>query len=153
MPQFQFSGQLRIVIKPLLPKLPLIGGLQIFFLNTPEFDFNVHGIAVIPGLKQLVKRQVLKLTNDLVFPNKIPIRLCKSLEKAELQAVEPEGVLRVHVVQAVNLEKKDVNILGRGKSDPYAIINVGAQQYKTKIIDNVVNPKWDFWCDVSRQYI
>lgn len=37
---------------------------------------------------------------------------------------------------------------GKGKSDPYAIITVGAQQWKTKHIDNNVNPRWDYWCEV-----
>lgn len=44
--------------------------------------------------------------------------------------------------------KKDIGVLGKGKSDPYAIINVGAQEFRTKTIDNTVNPKWDFWCEV-----
>jgi len=44
--------------------------------------------------------------------------------------------------------KKDIGMLGKGKSDPYAIINVGAQEFRTKTIDNTVNPKWDFWCEV-----
>lgn len=45
--------------------------------------------------------------------------------------------------------KKDIGMLGKGKSDPYAIITVGAQTFKTKIIDNTVNPKWDYWCEVK----
>jgi len=44
--------------------------------------------------------------------------------------------------------KKDIGMLGKGKSDPYAVINVGAQEFRTKTIDNTVNPKWDFWCEV-----
>jgi len=44
--------------------------------------------------------------------------------------------------------KKDISVLGKGKSDPYAIINVGAQEFRTQIIDNNVNPKWDYWCEV-----
>lgn len=45
--------------------------------------------------------------------------------------------------------KKDIGVLGKGKSDPYAVINVGAQEFKTQIIENNVNPKWDYWCEVS----
>ena len=48
--------------------------------------------------------------------------------------------------------KKDIGMLGKGKSDPYAIITVGAQTFKTKIIDNTVNPKWDYWCEVNKIY-
>lgn len=52
------------------------------------------------------------------------------------------------MLEAKDLEKKDVNVLCMGKSDPYAVISVGAQEYKTKIIDGSVDPKWDFWCEV-----
>lgn len=55
-----------------------------------------------------------------------------------------KGVLRVHVFEARNLEKKDVG----GKSDPYVILNIGAQSYKTEVISRTLNPQWDFWCEV-----
>lgn len=48
--------------------------------------------------------------------------------------------------------KKDIGMLGKGKSDPYAVINVGAEEFRTKTIDNTVNPKWDFWCEVRRTF-
>lgn len=48
--------------------------------------------------------------------------------------------------------KKDIGVLGKGKSDPYAIINVGAQEFRTQTIDNNVNPKWDYWCEVSSPF-
>lgn len=60
-----------------------------------------------------------------------------------------QGVLRVHVVEAKHLMKKDIGMLGKGKSDPYAVITVGAQEFKTKVINNSVDPKWDYWCEVS----
>lgn len=64
-----------------------------------------------------------------------------------------QGILRVHVIEAKHLMKKDISVLGKGKSDPYAVINVGAQEYRTKTIDNTVNPQWDFWCEVDIQLI
>lgn len=45
--------------------------------------------------------------------------------------------------------KKDIGVLGKGKSDPYAIIKVGAQSFRTQTIDNTVDPKWDYWCEVN----
>lgn len=55
----------------------------------------------------------------------------------------------MHVVEAKHLMKKDISMLGKGKSDPYAVITVGAQEFKTKTINNTVDPKWDFWCEVT----
>lgn len=53
------------------------------------------------------------------------------------------------MVEAKNLMRKDIGILGKGKSDPYAILSVGAQELRTQTIDNTVDPKWDFWCEVN----
>jgi hypothetical protein len=52
-------------------------------------------------------------------------------------------------VEAKQLMKMDIGVLGKGKSDPYAVIMVGAQDFRTHTINNTVNPKWDFWCEVS----
>jgi hypothetical protein len=55
-------------------------------------------------------------------------------------------------VEAKQLMKMDIGVLGKGKSDPYAIITVGAQEFRTQTINNTVNPKWDFWCEVSPSF-
>lgn len=87
----QMSVELRIILKPIIPKLPLIGGIQIFFLNCPDIDFTLEGIANIPGFKHFIKRRVLKIIcKKLVFPNGIPLKISKSLDAAELKSVEPE---------------------------------------------------------------
>lgn len=60
-----------------------------------------------------------------------------------------QGVLRVHIVQAKNLVAKDMSLLRKGKSDPYVVVTLGAQQFKTRTINNELNPKWDYWCEVK----
>ncbi|KAL4715269.1 hypothetical protein ACJJTC_007851 [Scirpophaga incertulas] len=147
----QIHGMVRVVMKPLITKMPLVGGLQVFFLNNPQIDFNLVGAADVldmPGFSDILRRCIVEqVANMMVLPNKLPIKLSDEIPTVDLRMPEPEGVLRIHLVQAENLMKKDVSVLGKGKSDPYAIITVGAQQWKTKHIDNNVNPKWDFWCE------
>ncbi|KAI4465022.1 extended synaptotagmin-like protein 2 isoform c [Holotrichia oblita] len=144
-------GMLRVIMKPLITTVPIVGGLQLFFLNNPSLDFNLVGIADIldmPGLSDILRRIIIEqMASVMVLPNKFPIKLSDIVEAAELKAPEPEGVLRVHVVEAKNLMKKDIGMLGKGKSDPYAVITVGAQEFRTKTIQNTVDPKWDFWCE------
>lgn len=44
----------RVVMKPLIRTIPLVGGLQIYFLNNPTIDFNLVGVADLldmPGLR------------------------------------------------------------------------------------------------------
>ncbi|XP_015835626.1 extended synaptotagmin-like protein 2a isoform X1 [Tribolium castaneum] len=150
---FQLHGMLRVVMKPLITTIPLVGGLQVFFLNNPDIDFDLIGIADLldmPGLSDILRRIVVEtVASMMVLPNKFPIKLSDDVDAMELKAPEPEGVLRVHVVEAKHLMKKDIGVLGKGKSDPYAVVTLGAQEFKTKVIDNSVDPKWDFWCEAQ----
>lgn len=43
-----------MVMKPLITSIPLIGGLQVFFLNNPSIDFNLVGVIDVldmPGIR------------------------------------------------------------------------------------------------------
>lgn len=149
----QIHGMTRVVMKPLISSIPFVGGLQVFFLNNPAIDFNLVGAADVldmPGFSDILRRCIVEqVANMMVLPNKLPIKLSDEVPSYDLRMPEPEGVVRIHVVEAKNLMKKDIGMLGKGKSDPYAVINVGAQEFRTKTIDNNVNPRWDFWCEAA----
>ncbi|KAF4523779.1 hypothetical protein B566_EDAN009011 [Ephemera danica] len=149
---FQIHGLLRVVMRPLITKIPLVGGLQVFFLNNPDVDFNLVGVVDVfdlPGLRDILHRIIIEqVAAMMVLPNKLPIALSEDVPAQVLRTPEPEGVLRVHLVEAKDLMKMDIGMLGKGKSDPYAVISVGAQTFKSKIIMNTVNPKWDFWSEM-----
>ncbi|KAJ8964465.1 hypothetical protein NQ317_015310 [Molorchus minor] len=88
-------------------------------------DFQIQVLAILFDKKsnRISKRNLSSLTRlRRDFP--------KTVQAAELKSLEPEGVLRVHVFEAKNLERKDVT----GKSDPYVILNVGAQECRTHVI-------------------
>lgn len=45
-------------MKPLINEIPLIGGVQYYFLNPPSLDFNLIGVADLfdmPGLSDLIR--------------------------------------------------------------------------------------------------
>ncbi|XP_023246253.1 extended synaptotagmin-1 [Copidosoma floridanum] len=148
---FQLRGKLRVTLKPLIPVVPIVGGVQVFFLNCPTVDFNLVGIADVldlPGFSDVLRKIICQQIAALaVLPNKFSVPLAAEVSAESLKTPEPEGVLRIHVVQAKHLMKKDIGMLGKGKSDPYAVVTVGAQEFRTKTIDNSVDPKWDFWCE------
>ncbi|XP_043486063.1 extended synaptotagmin-2 isoform X2 [Polistes fuscatus] len=150
---FQLRGLMRIVMKPIISVIPIIGGVQVFFLNVPAINFNLVGVADVldlPGFSETLRKTIIEqIAAIVVLPNKIVIPLSEQIPVETLKVPEPEGILRIHVIEAKHLMKKDIGMLGKGKSDPYAIINVGAQQFRTQTIDNTVNPKWDFWCECA----
>ena len=51
---FSLRGVLRLIFTPLLRDKPLIGGIQYYFLTTPEIDYELGGVAnvvnLIPGI-------------------------------------------------------------------------------------------------------
>ncbi|KAG7465594.1 extended synaptotagmin-1-like [Solea senegalensis] len=56
-----------------------------------------------------------------------------------------EGVLRIILMEAQSLVAKDNKMGGmvKGKSDPYAKISVGDFMFKSKVIDENLNPVWN----------
>eukprot|EP00092_Neocalanus_flemingeri_P025254 GFUD01027386.1.p1 GENE.GFUD01027386.1~~GFUD01027386.1.p1 ORF type:complete len:4003 (+),score=946.67 GFUD01027386.1:1015-12009(+) len=55
----------------------------------------------------------------------------------------PEGMLHIDLLAARNLAKADMI----GKSDPYAVLKLGDQSFKTDTVKNSQNPEWNFGAD------
>ncbi|XP_045893684.1 extended synaptotagmin-2 isoform X5 [Micropterus dolomieu] len=145
----QLHGMLRVVMEPLLGDMPLVGALSVFFLKKPLLDINWTGltnILDIPGLKGFSDSLIQDIIYSyLVLPNRVTIPLVGDVELAELRFPMPKGVLRIHLLEAQDLEGKD-NFLGgliKGKSDPYGILLIGNQLFQSKTIKECLNPKWN----------
>nr|XP_018902831.1 PREDICTED: extended synaptotagmin-2 [Bemisia tabaci] len=149
---FQIHGMMRVIMKPLIPTIPLVGGVQMFFLNNPTLDFNLVGALDMldaPGLSDMLHRIVVEQIGAMmVLPNKLPIILSTTVPSQTLKTPQPEGVLRIHVVEGKHLMAKDMKMVGKNTSDPYVILTLGAQTYRTPTIDSTLDPKWDYWCEM-----
>lgn len=147
----QIYGTLRVVMKPLVKIIPLIGGVSVFFLNRPRIDFNLTNVANVldmPGLGDMLRKAVNEqVAAMMVLPNKFPVQLIQDVPLKSLKFSPPAGVLRLNIVEGRDLVKADVGVLGMGKSDPYCIISVGIQEFRTPVIKNTVFPKWNFFCE------
>ena len=144
---FSLRGLVRIVFKPIVNEIPLIGGVQVYFLTPPDIDFDLGGVANafdVPGLSNIIRKIVLEqIGYFMVLPHKFTMPLIESVDNAVLRCPDSAGVLRVRLHGAAELLKKDVGLMGTGKSDPYATITVGAKRVETKRINNTVNPTWN----------
>ncbi|KAK6100352.1 C2 domain family protein [Brugia pahangi] len=145
--QLQFSGKLRAILKPLLPYPPMVGGISGFFLEKPKIDFNLTGMGEfveLPGLLNAVRAIIDSQVSALcVLPNEIVVPLAPNFDITKLHLPEPDGVLRLKIVEARNLENRDIKFTKSMASDPYCQIHVGSQFYRTKTIDNNLNPVWN----------
>ncbi|XP_037613034.1 extended synaptotagmin-2-A isoform X2 [Sebastes umbrosus] len=145
----QIHGVLRVVMEPLLGDMPLIGALSVFFLKKPLLDINWTGltnILDIPGLNGFSDNLIQDIIYSyLVLPNRITIPLVGDVELAKLRFPMPKGVLRIHFLEAQDLEGKDTFLGGliKGKSDPYGVLQIGNQLFQSKAVKETLHPKWN----------
>uniref|UniRef100_A0A8B9PBR6 Extended synaptotagmin 2 n=1 Tax=Apteryx owenii TaxID=8824 RepID=A0A8B9PBR6_APTOW len=145
----QIHGTMRVILEPLIGDMPLIGALSLFFLRKPLLEINWTGLTNlldVPGLNGLSDTIILDIiSNYLVLPNRITVPLVSEVQLAQLRFPIPKGVLRIHFIEAQDLEGKDTYLKGivKGKSDPYGIIRVGNQIFQSKVIKENLNPKWN----------
>ncbi|EPY89239.1 extended synaptotagmin-2 [Camelus ferus] len=85
------------------------------------------------------------ISNYLVLPNRITVPLVSEVQIAQLRFPIPKGVLRIHFIEAQDLQGKDTYLKGlvKGKSDPYGVIRVGNQIFQSKVIKESLSPKWN----------
>lgn len=95
-------------------------------------------------MRRAIREQLAAL---MVLPNKYVLPLVEDLSMKTIKFVPPIGVIRIELIDAKNLRKADVGMLGMGKSDPYCIISVGNQEFTTTVIQNTINPKWHYVCE------
>ncbi|RZB40137.1 extended synaptotagmin-2, partial [Asbolus verrucosus] len=147
----QLHGRLRVVMTPIISKIPLIGGLQVYFMNEPRIDFDLikfTQILDLPVIRNKIENTIMKIINSMfLFPNVYSIKLNEGVNMSKLTIFRLEGILRVHVVEAKNLVNKDII----GKSDPYTVLSIGSVKVETHVIQNSLNPKWDFWTEFEAE--
>ncbi|XP_054893678.1 extended synaptotagmin-2 isoform X2 [Poeciliopsis prolifica] len=145
----QIHGVMRVVMEPLLGDVPLVGGLSLFFLKKPLLDITWTGLSNIldiPGLNGFSDNLIQDIIYSyLVLPNRITIPLVGVEDLAKLRFPMPKGVLRIHFLEAQDLEGKDQFLGGliKGKSDPYGILHVSNQMFQSKTIKESLHPKWN----------
>jgi len=67
----------------------------------------------------------------------------EKLESNKVNKFEP-GILQVTIFKAINLVNQDMF----GKSDPYVKLKFRGQEFRSKTINNSLNPEWNFSTDL-----
>ncbi|GFU45708.1 extended synaptotagmin-3 [Trichonephila clavipes] len=89
----QIYGTIRVVMKPLVKIIPLVGGVTVFFLNRPRIDFNLTNVANVldmPGLGDILRKAVSEqVAAMMVLPNKFPVQLIQDIPLKSLKFSPP----------------------------------------------------------------
>ncbi|XP_074835860.1 extended synaptotagmin-1 isoform X2 [Carettochelys insculpta] len=146
----QLHGELRVILEPLIGDVPIVGALTMFFIRRPTLDVNWTGMTNlldIPGLSSLSDSMIMdSIAAFLVLPNRLLVPLVPNLhEAAQLRSPLPRGIVRVHLLEARDLQSKDKYVKGliEGKSDPYALARVGTQVCTSRVVDETLSPVWN----------
>lgn len=144
----QLRGLLRIIFKPFVGEPNPVGGITLFFTNRPKISFdliNLLNVLDFPGLKSKL-RSVGEdvICSIMVLPNRIVVPMSPDLiaDDSDLRYPIPEGVIRMNVIEANELVKMD-SVLKGGAADPYLLLEVGAQEFRTKTMKNTLTPVWN----------
>ncbi|XP_062862422.1 extended synaptotagmin-3 [Trichomycterus rosablanca] len=147
--EIQLQGLLRVILQPLIGQSPLVGGVSMFFIRRPTLNLNWTGMTNLldsPALRPFSESAILDIiASYMVLPNRMCFPLIDQVKVDQMRFPLPRGVVRVHVLEAQELVAMDTVMLGlvKGKSDPYAVLRVGNQRFRTKTVKETLNPRWN----------
>uniref|UniRef100_A0A0G4HSD4 C2 domain-containing protein n=1 Tax=Chromera velia CCMP2878 TaxID=1169474 RepID=A0A0G4HSD4_9ALVE len=141
------SGRFTVLLSPLLSKSPIVGGVQAFFHNAPQVSMDFSGLANVADLPVItgIVRKVVdsSIAAICVLPNRIAFPMDESVDCKALRFPPPLGVLRLRLVGCEGLWSADWGLFTEDPSDPFCLVTLGDQQFKTKVIMDDNNPTWD----------
>jgi len=144
-----FHGQLCIRLMHLIPQIPIIGGIVIFFLDAPVIDYKFTETA--KGLNlEYIKRTIgdiirKVLVDEMVLPNVVSIPLGlegQGVDRASMNRPAPICVLKVTAIRAKELKAADMNLFSQASSDPYLKVRLADQEWRSPIVKATLNPEW-----------
>lgn len=161
--KLSLSGEVTALLCPIMKVLPCVAAVQVYMVSPPTLDFQLQGTfrSMGDGMAQLltgfVRNGVLKaFQQQIVEPNRMMILTpvlklfqgklemnasTKVDDPTSLKHPRPEILAEIGAIEAKGLTAKDWSMSG-GSSDPYAVIRLGACDFRTKTIKKNVNPVW-----------
>ncbi|XP_009762430.1 calcium-dependent lipid-binding protein-like [Nicotiana tabacum] len=135
------------VIFQLAEEIPCISAVVVALLSEPKprIDYTLKAVGgsltAIPGLSDMIEDTVDSIVTDMLeWPHRIVVPIGGlPVDTSDLE-LKPQGKLTVTVIRATNLKNQEMI----GKSDPYVVVYIRPLfKFKTKTIDNNLNPVWD----------
>lgn len=85
---------MRVVLTPLISRIPIIGGLQVYFTKEPRIRFDLNKITQIldlPVIHTKIHNTVMKIVNSkFLYPNAYSINLTQGINMSRLTVFRTE---------------------------------------------------------------
>eukprot|EP00928_Gymnodinium_smaydae_P000639 TRINITY_DN10245_c0_g1_i1.p1 TRINITY_DN10245_c0_g1~~TRINITY_DN10245_c0_g1_i1.p1 ORF type:complete len:1160 (-),score=267.08 TRINITY_DN10245_c0_g1_i1:126-3122(-) len=144
----RFSGDLFIRLEPILPELPVIGGVLACFLDPPKVEFEFDGlarIAELPGISGAVRSAINSaIADNLVIPNVLACSMASEDQGVDLMAHRPfpMGVLTVWVKSASGLTGHNWHLFSKSTCDTFVKLRFAASECRTSTVKGTTDPVW-----------
>lgn len=163
--QISILGKLIIEMPETTCKPPFFSGLAVYFAQVPKITMSWGGLLealdwtiIKKKVEEVMRTQVCNL---MVLPNRMSASLDRSEGRDVFRVIRPppESILRLKVIEARRLKPADYTwMMQTGKSDPYALVSLGAQDFKTATVFTTLNPRWtnqvkDFFVDDTEEQV
>lgn len=143
------AGRVEVLMAPLVGQIPLFGAVQVAFLNSPELDYTLTGLAAAGDMgpwADFFREFANSLTEAIaVLPNKAMVKLIPTVDFLDTsEIIEPVGVLRVAVLGGVGFPATDDIFYKRSdEPDVYVKLQIGATRHETARVDDSCNPVFE----------
>jgi len=152
-----FKGNLSVAFTNPCREPPFYGGVELYFVNNPQIDYDMTGVTNIadaPGIRKIIRNVIWsEINRNLVVPSRIAIDFLDhdDFDLADVQFPPPIGVVRFTLNSAKNLKAMDTGFLQSGKSDPYVVVTLGGGKWTSEKKWKTLDPVWDQknQCDFS----
>mmetsp|Transcript_6088 Transcript_6088/g.10475 ORF Transcript_6088/g.10475 Transcript_6088/m.10475 type:complete len:638 (-) Transcript_6088:15-1928(-) len=147
--QLTFKGTLIIRLAPLIGEVPVVGGIQAYFLDPPVLEMDLTGlgnVAEMPGLAGITQNAFkTAVAGSLLLPNVISVPVGteeQGVDHALMSLPVPRGILRFTALEAEDLIGADMHLLSKATSDPYVKVELAGETWQSSTVMKNLNPKW-----------
>jgi len=151
----KMKGRLSVLLCPLTNAIPLIGAVQVAFINPPTINMDFTDAANIADcalIEKSIRKVMINIISAMaVLPNRFLLKLDPTTDF--LQAYQPHrGVLRVTIGGATGIPGpkprsgvlKLLDKVAKDIPDCYCNVNVGAEEvWRTSTKKNCHDPQWN----------
>ena len=144
------EGRARLILSPIVKRMPLVGGMQFQFLSLPTIGYQFDGIADLadlPGVKSKIRRGLeKKIMKKIVYPNRVSLALSDRSDTLLVHTLPVTGLLGVRIsVEDLPSKGGLRKVLKQGDPDVFCKIRIGGIEKVTSVVKNCSSAGWEEW--------
>eukprot|EP00448_Togula_jolla_P027434 CAMPEP_0170653700 /NCGR_PEP_ID=MMETSP0224-20130122/47541_1 /TAXON_ID=285029 /ORGANISM="Togula jolla, Strain CCCM 725" /LENGTH=531 /DNA_ID=CAMNT_0010985577 /DNA_START=31 /DNA_END=1626 /DNA_ORIENTATION=+ len=127
-----------------------LAGMEFYFVNPPEIDYHLTGLArcvQCPGLRSIIHSALMEvICSKLVIPARqvADFKSEDEIDMVDLSSPDPLGALQLTLHSGKGLVAADISYFGfgPGTSDPYVTIRLGQATWRSPTVNRNLDPVW-----------